>query len=755
MFSKFIPWKWLVRRLARRHGFFDPFDFIARIRQYSQPSEVQEPIELLRAGAKFHARGLINTKAIQHNLDWVWPYWVHQQFDPKNPSFLPRAFSFSHVNLTHRNWTAVGLPDSDSYSLVDPRGMVTPLLDGWSLDFWIEGKDGKFLIPSQAKTANQTTDTGSGFAVATEVEGPAGRIGSRVEMRVDNGTPTLCVDLKAQGDPGGRLFVTIRPYNPEGIQFIDQIQVQEQEILVFEALTQTIRMADQPDAVFTSNYDQGDVLHQLEEPEGLETSVKCRVGMATAALAYDLDEQGSRSQSLQVPIEPTGRYWQEPKPDTGATQLWQSALAPTAALEIPDAQKQGLYDNAVRTLVLLSASDVVPGPYTYRRFWFRDACLMLNALLGLGLDSTARRQIACFPEWQRADGYFHSQEGEWDSNGQVLWILDRYQQLSGEALPESWRKSLVKGADWILRKRGKGKRLPGTEGLLPAGFSAEHLGPNDYYYWDNFWSLKGLECAIRQGEQWGEESRVKDWKEGLSSYQEAVWNAVAESKSMKRTGAIAAAPGRRMDAGAIGSMVVDYPLQLTDRDDKRVKATLEFLLSECRVAGGFFQDMIHSGINAYLTLDLAQTLLRFGDTRYRDLIQAVADLASPTGNWPEAIHPLTRGGCMGDGQHGWAAAEWVLMMRSLFLREEGDGLVLCSGLDPEWYEPGQTLKFGPTPTPWGRLTVSAHPAIDGLEIEVAGEPRTQPASISVEAPGCEKARLSQIPGSVHIPYKNS
>ena len=83
----------------------------ARIRGFAQPSEVQEPIELLRAGIVFHARGLLNTKAIQHNLDWIWPYWVERQFNPRDQSFIPRAFSFSHINLTHRNWTAVGQPD--------------------------------------------------------------------------------------------------------------------------------------------------------------------------------------------------------------------------------------------------------------------------------------------------------------------------------------------------------------------------------------------------------------------------------------------------------------------------------------------------------------------------------------------------------------------------------------------------------------------------------------------------------------------
>ena len=135
-----MPWKFILRRLSRSYGFPDPFGFLARLRRFSQPSEFQAPVELLRAAMVFHVRGFINTRAIQNNLDWVWPFWVERQFNPGDVSFVPRAYSLTHVNLTQRNWTAVGRPDLPLYPLVDPRGLVTPLYDGWSLDFWIGGK---------------------------------------------------------------------------------------------------------------------------------------------------------------------------------------------------------------------------------------------------------------------------------------------------------------------------------------------------------------------------------------------------------------------------------------------------------------------------------------------------------------------------------------------------------------------------------------------------------------------------------------
>src|SRR5690606_36768683 len=131
-------------------------------------------------------------------------------------------------------------------------------------------------------------------------------------------------------------------------------------------------------------------------------------------------------------------------------------------------------------------------------------------------------------------------------------------------------------------------------------------------------------------------------------------------------------------------LAAGYPLQLFPPDDRRLADTVAYLMENCFVDGAFFQDMIHSGLNAYLTLHVAQVLLRAGDPRHFPIMCAVADLASPTGQWPEAVHPHTRGGCMGDGQHAWAAAEWVIMLRNCFLREEGDRLILCAGLPEAW-----------------------------------------------------------------------
>jgi hypothetical protein len=313
--------------------------------------------------------------------------------------------------------------------------------------------------------------------------------------------------------------------------------------------------------------------------------------------------------------------------------------------------------------------------------------------------------LETFPGRQTLSGYFQSQEGEWDSNGQVLWIAARYAAMTGQTLEEPLNRSLQKGVRWLARKRQNHRAKPGTEGLLPAGFSAEHLGPNDYYYWDDFWAWGGLLAISRYWSMVGDHQAASEAHALAAEFERSVEASLATAPGRRSIGGIPAAPGRRMDAGAIGSMVADYPLQLYPPGETRMMKTLRYLRESCFHGGAFFQQMIHSGINAYLTLDLAQTLLRAKDPEFAVLVRRVAELASPTGQWPEAIHPLTQGGCMGDGQHGWAAGEWIMMMRNCFVREEADHLVIGSGILPEWLVPEGDLFFGPTLTAWGSVSV--------------------------------------------------
>jgi GH15 family glucan-1,4-alpha-glucosidase len=360
------------------------------------------------------------------------------------------------------------------------------------------------------------------------------------------------------------------------------------------------------------------------------------------------------------------------------------------------------------------------------------------------LDEIGHNIVKRWRPRQGATGYFHSQEGEWDANGEVLWALWRQWRLSGKPLDTKWRNSVVRAGRWIKRKRTRKDTDDLHAGLLPAGFSAEHLGNNDYYYWDDFWSVGGLHSAAAMCGAWGDADAREELRAEAEDMMECIETSLERSIDIRDHAGMSASPYRRMDSGAIGSLAVGYPLQLWAPKDRRLLQTVEYLLEESSVKDMFFQDMIHSGLNAYLTLHMAQVLMRAGDGRFFRLVQAVADSASPTGQWPEAVHPRTGGGCMGDGQHIWAVAEWIMMIRNMFVREEYDSLVLCGGIPQEWRREGASMSFGPTPTPWGPVSVQVDCLADapGVTVSWEGAWREHAPPIRVALPGTQPAQVA-------------
>ncbi|MFO7788381.1 MAG: hypothetical protein R6W87_11550 [Halospina sp.] len=726
---KWLPWRFVVKSVARKHGFLDPIALLSKLHDFAQPSEVGEPIELLRAGVVFHARGLINSRVIQHNLDWVWPYWIERQFDPKDPSFIPRAFSITHINLTNRNWTAVGHPDCDELPIVDPRGLLTPFFDSWSLDGWLLAEDGRCLLPSRTKDSRQWQELGDVISVDTESSMDGLELSSRSWVELEDGVPVCKFRVRATSEVAGSLVLALRPSNPEGVSFINSVSLSDERDAWTVDGNHSVTFSAPAERHHVSDYRNGDVHIHLTDREDQSGGV-CDVGMVTAAALFSVEAGKTREITASIPLSQNPARLPE-------ADAWKTEREGLARLVCPEPRYQFLYDAAVASLILHSPDDVYPGPFTYKRFWFRDAAFIINALLSIGMTARARRALSRFPQRQTKGGYFRSQEGEWDANGEVLWVLKRFYDLTGRRPEKYWHAPISRGARWITDKRLRKETEAPHAGLLPAGFSAEHLGPNDYYYWDDFWGISGLHAAADMLT----EDNPKDsqaFRQDAVDFTRAVDRSLERCQQRLKRPGMPASPYRRLDAGAIGSLAVGYPTQLCAPDDPRLLDCVEFLLDRCFVDGAFYQDMIHSGLNAYLTLHVAQVLLRAGDSRYLQLMDSVAELASPTGQWPEAIHPGTLGGCMGDGHHVWASAEWVLMVRNCFVREEGERLVLCGGIPERWLEQNETISFGPAPTAFGAVFVSIKPDSKGAPtVEWTADWHSQEPPIDVKLPGYE------------------
>jgi hypothetical protein len=760
---------WVARRLMGRLRITDDIvRHLSTFQRLGERIEVELPSELLPVGARTVFRALRTRAAAQIGSDWVWPYWLERQLDPTSPAFVPRGHLPFLTNVTHRNWTAVGNLDSPWEAVVDPRGLVTPWFDGWSLDWWI-GADDRWHVPSREAGVRQRLVDATPV-VETLVRIPGGDAVQRVygvrRSSQEGGGELVVVELENRSKLPVALALAVRPYNPEGLSVVERISLHDGATVAVDGRP-AVLLPRAPARSAASTFHEGDsalAVMRGDAEDAWQGDVRCVAGLAQAAFVYPLAHGATLRVALPLQPEHRTRRRGLTRRRVARTPSFPAAV-PTAAhvakgweaqsrrgmrLELPDDRLAEAVDANRRFLLLLhDVDEITPGPATYHRFWFRDAAYMLAALGSYGFHDEVAQVLRSYPGRQRSDGFFFSQRQEWDANGAALWAITHHWRLTRDRdLVAGMVDSVAGGVQWIERQRhgGKGRRRrvgrdartdEGLRGLLPPGVSAEHLGPYDHYYWDDFWGVAGLRSGAELLRAAGEGVAADD----AERFAEAMWADVERSlgRSADRLGtaAMPAGPRRRIDPGVIGSLAACWPLDLLPADDKRVVATLDVLRERFTLAEGraFFQGISHTGLGTYLTLQVAAVELAGGDPRCLDRLAWMLEAATPTWTWPEAIHPRLPGGCMGDGHHGWAAADFLSFVRMLLVREVAGGLALSSAVPANWL--GQGWEVHDAPTAHGTLSYAVrwHGERPALLWELT--PHGGPSPVRLTAPGLD------------------
>ena len=715
---------WLLRRLLGRLRIDeDTVRHLSTFQRLGEHLEIQPPGEMLPIGARTVFRALRTRAASQVGSDWVWPYWLRRQVDPASAAFVPRGHLPFLTNLTGRNWTSIGNLSSAREAVVDPRGLVSPWFDGWSLDWWVGAED-RWHVPSQSSAVRQAL-IGDAPVVETRMRVPGGDIVHRAyAIRAtgdDGGDELVIVEVENDSAVPVALAFGVRPYDVEGLSVIERIDLHGDTVTVDGRVA--VLLPRPPNQVAASTFHDGDSAATVfagEASASFPSDLRCPAGMAQAAFVYPLPHRATIRVALPLEPKPRTRFVGRmrrrveraadfPTSVPSAEQVasgWAAQTDRGMRLVLPDERLQSAVDANRRYLLLFhDGEDITPGTRTYHRFWFRDAAYLLGALDRYGFHEEARQVLASYPDRQHNDGFFFSQRLEWDANGAAIWAMAHHHDLTrDDALLAELAPSIGGGVQWIERKRRSRSRRgdPALAGLLPAGISAEHLGPHDYFYWDDFWALAGLRDGARLLRAAGEDEAAAKATSFLESMTADVRASMAVTAERLGSLAVPAGPRRRIDPGVVGSLAAVWPLELLPADDPAMAATVETIRDRFCIDEAFFQGISHTGLGTYLSLHVAFAELLAGDRRALDRLEWFLGAATPTWTWPEAIHPRVGGGCMGDGHHGWAAADFLSFVRTMLVRETADGLALVSMIPERWY--GQGVEVHDAPTRFGKLS---------------------------------------------------
>ena len=331
-------------------------------------------------------------------------------------------------------------------------------------------------------------------------------------------------------------------------------------------------------------------------------------------------------------LEAANRTWWTAKLDGSGLQAMLPASNPFKSHPLFE-----LFRTCRANLLMLSDNgEIHPGPTLYDSFWYRDSSVEGIACSLAGDQNLPRRQFGnnYLNGYNRTTdrlgpvslkGFFggkHEKDSfEWDSNGEVLWAYGRFDRILGTAAAfgkHLFYPYILDGARWIRDNRT-------TYGLLPSGWSAEHIGDRDKpHYWDDFWGLAGLYEAARLAERAGlpEASEIwaafDDLKQALAASILWVLNQ-QHSQGVWQT-FIPTGPANvgLLNSSIIGTVCYFHPCRLYmgaklgDAVDQAARLTLETIWSTF-VEGGFRHDSAWQCYGSYLTIQLAHAFLLLGN----------------------------------------------------------------------------------------------------------------------------------------------
>lgn len=368
-------------------------------------------------------------------------------------------------------------------------------------------------------------------------------------------------------------------------------------------------------------------------------------------------------------------------------------------------------------LILADKGEIHPGPTIYDSFWVRDSSVEGIACALAGDKSLTSEQFGTHyltqfhtrnESWGPVSlkGFFGGEHEkndlEWDSNGQVLWAFGKFDRISGEQ--DAFGKRVfnpyvIEGARWIRDNRSR-------YGLLHSGWSAEHLGDkNKPHYWDDLWGLAGLYEAAKLAERINAPEVSELWAI-YNDLRFATVNSIRWVLQEQRNRGfwetfIPTGPGDvgRLDSTIVGTVAYFHPCRLymnqkLGRDiDLAARYTLDTIWSKFVRDGGFEHNSAWNAFGPYLTLQLAHAFLYLGEIDKMESLLSWSvfnaafakdnsNLANikqiVLGGWNEQhCYPVASNFTrvpdhpwyMGDIPHGWACAEFMMLIRDiLFLK---------------------------------------------------------------------------------------
>ena len=415
---------------------------------------------------------------------------------------------------------------------------------------------------------------------------------------------------------------------------------------------------------------------------------------------------------------------------------WQGLEKSFASIQVPCRKATDALKAAhVCQMIANDRGEVRGGEGFYDRFYIRDGAYQVMELEEAGVWDAARKSVELYLPRQRADGRFESQKGQFDANGQALWVLWNYYKMTNDrAWLERVYPAMRHAVDWTMKSRRLAPADSPFAGVLPNALAdGEFLWNGKYHIVGyDFWNLRGMLCTADAARILGQASEADELAKEAELYRQAI------EAAWKRTDLAHFPPSWEQAGTHWGNTETLWPTAIFPRDDPRVGALINHVRRE--FGGGYAEGTIrwqgHAGaihpyMGAYTTMaDLIrghheQVVQDF----YWYLLHSTAAHAFPEGiyyerryAWSETIPHVT------------GACNYAIMLRHMLVHEQDNELHLLKAVPDWWLGDGREIRIERLPTHFGTMGLTIRGTARGVQVKLDEPTRQKPARTVLHLP---------------------
>lgn len=670
-------------------------------------------------------------------------------------------------------WTVVGIPGDNDEGLLTETGTFEPYKNGFSAMPFVYS-EGKIYTAEDCKVSQSLVDnylpipsvkwdhSNWALEITALAFGQPGRSSSALKYTFKN---------SAKVPFSGKFAIAIRPVqvNPiwqyGGFSAINsaeclqaagasEVNINGKRRLV--SLVKPAKMAVIP----LADGDAVDFIKKGILPDSLKANSPD--GGISVGLMYDLNLTAGEkrdfivllpfSSSFQVPEKAVSRPEAFFEEEFNASAKKWSGLLNRLTISIPEERLINVMkSNIAYILINEDAPWIKPGSRNYSHSWLRDGALTSVALLRMGMVDKVRDWVDAVTSKIGEDGYvpFIIYEGgnipafnasgtgegnEYDSQGEYVFAVRQYIDYSGDRqYLEKVYPKVVKALQFAQRLRRQNmtpefqndpKKQP-YYGVLPKSNSHEGYYPAMTSYWDDFFVLRGFKDGVYLANLMEKKDDAEWMQKEVEDFRKCIYDSIRKVAERDKINYIAGC----VEKGDFDSTSTAIAIVACGELDYMPKDLLKNTFD--RYFQEFSKGMVPGHERSFTPYEVrsANAYVRMGE-RDRGLTMLrylTKDSVRPYGwnHMAEVVHAKPRTpSYIGDMPHTWVGSGYIDAVRTMFVYEANDKLVLGAGLDPVWFDKGVTVKD--LPTIYGKINYSFKK--EGGVIKFSADGKAQPAA---------------------------